>query len=141
MCSSHRTSAMFLEPPKLAVPTAAAASLKRYTSQNPQGTSLPLDKVKVEVAAPVGAMAPQAAVASGSAVKSPQAGGKQGWDTVRRAFQTPHRGENITACCGHLGAWKTALFTVNPMHRKCYRPIIDCDILHNIPTNVIFLFM
>lgn len=93
VCSSHRTSAVFLEQPKLAVPSAAIASAKRYTPQNPQAASLPLDKVKVEVAAPVGAMPPQAAVPSGSAAKAPQAGGKQGWDTVRRAFQTPHRGE------------------------------------------------
>lgn len=87
-----RTSAMFVEQPKLAVPSAAIASAKRYTPQNPQAASLPLDKVKVEVAAPVGAMPPQAAVPSGSAAKSPQAGGKQGWDTVRRTFQTSHRG-------------------------------------------------
>ncbi|XP_060771215.1 E3 ubiquitin-protein ligase SH3RF2 isoform X2 [Neoarius graeffei] len=87
-----RTSAVFLEQPKLAVPSAPIASAKRYTPQNPQAASLPLDKVKVEVAAPVGAMPPQAAVPSGSAAKAPQAGGKQGWDTVRRAFQTPHRG-------------------------------------------------
>ncbi|KAK3558341.1 hypothetical protein QTP86_017253, partial [Hemibagrus guttatus] len=87
-----RTSAMFVEQPKLAVPSAAIASAKRYTPQNPKAASLPLDKVKVEVAAPVGAMPPQAAVPSGSAVKSPQAGGKQGWDMVRRAFQSSHRG-------------------------------------------------
>ncbi|KAB5565447.1 hypothetical protein PHYPO_G00241650 [Pangasianodon hypophthalmus] len=87
-----RTSAMFLEQQKLAVPSAAIASAKRYTPQNPQAASMPLDKVKVEVAAPVGAMPPQAAVPSGSAARSPQAGGKQGWDTVRRAFQTSHRG-------------------------------------------------
>lgn len=84
---------MFLEQPKLAVPSAAIASAKRYTPQSPQAASLPLDKVKVEVATPVSAMPPQAPVPSGSAVKSPQAGGKQGWDTVRRAFQTSHRGE------------------------------------------------
>lgn len=84
---------MFLEQPKLGVPSAATASIKRYMPQNPQAASLPLDKVKVEVAAPVGAMPPQSAVPSGSAAKSPQAGGKQGWDTVRRAFQTSHRGE------------------------------------------------
>lgn len=84
---------MFVEQPKLAVPSAAIASAKRYTPQNPQAASVPLNKVKVEVAALVGAMPPQAAVPSGSAVKSPQAGGKQGWDTVRRAFQSSHRGE------------------------------------------------
>lgn len=84
---------MFLEQPKPAVPSAALASAKRYMAQNPQAASMPLDKVKVEVMAPVGAMPTQAAVPSGSAAKSPQAGGKQGWDTVRRAFQTSHRGE------------------------------------------------
>lgn len=89
----HRTSAMFVEQPKLVVPSAAITSAKRYTPQNLQAASLPLDKVKVEVAAPVCAMSPQAAVASASAVKCPQAGGKQGWDTVKRAFQTSHRGE------------------------------------------------
>ncbi|KAK2834241.1 hypothetical protein Q7C36_014942 [Tachysurus vachellii] len=87
-----RTSAMFVEQPKLAVPSAAITSAKRYTPQNLQAAPLPLDKVKVEVAAPVCAMSPQAAVASASAVKCPQAGGKQGWDTVKRAFQTSHRG-------------------------------------------------
>lgn len=84
---------MFLEQPKLAVPATAISSAKRYPPQNAQAASLPLDKVKVEVATPVGAMPPQTAVQSGSAVKAPQAGGKQGWDTVRRTFQSSHRGE------------------------------------------------
>ncbi|KAI4897309.1 hypothetical protein NFI96_010274 [Prochilodus magdalenae] len=87
-----RTSARFLEQPKPAAPIAnIAVSTKRYTPQKP--VVLALDKVKTDgnSAAPIIAMPPQSAVSSGGAVRAPQAGGKPGWDTVRRAFQPSHR--------------------------------------------------
>ncbi|KAG9281222.1 putative E3 ubiquitin-protein ligase SH3RF2 [Astyanax mexicanus] len=90
-----RTSARFLEQPKPAAPIASApVSTKRYTHQKPQAVVLALDKVKTDgtSAAPVIAMPPQPAVSSGGASRAPQAGGKPGWDTVRRAFQPSHRG-------------------------------------------------
>ncbi|KAL7858496.1 hypothetical protein AOLI_G00185980 [Acnodon oligacanthus] len=89
-----RTSARFLEQPKPAVPVASTAvSTKRYTPQKPQAVVLALDKVKTDgtSAAPVIAMPPQPAVSSGGGARAPQAGGKPGWDTVRRAFQPSHR--------------------------------------------------
>ncbi|XP_066525991.1 E3 ubiquitin-protein ligase SH3RF2 [Hoplias malabaricus] len=89
-----RTSARFLEQPKPAVPIASTAvSTKRYTPQKPQAVVLALDKVRTDgnSAAPIIAMPPQSAMSSGSAARAPQAGGRQGWDTVRRAFQPSHR--------------------------------------------------
>ncbi|XP_072524347.1 E3 ubiquitin-protein ligase SH3RF2 isoform X2 [Salminus brasiliensis] len=90
-----RTSARFLEQPKPAAPIASATvATKRYTHQKPQTVVLALDKVKTDgtSAAPVIAMPPQPALSSVSAARAPQAVGKPGWDTVRRAFQPSHRG-------------------------------------------------
>ncbi|XP_062850727.1 E3 ubiquitin-protein ligase SH3RF2 [Trichomycterus rosablanca] len=88
-----RTSARFLGQPKPSVSNASAMTSRRYPPQNLQ-TVQTLDKVKAEgtSAAAVGAMSSQPAVTSIGAVRGPQAGGKQGWDTVRRAFPTSHRG-------------------------------------------------
>ncbi|XP_030622769.1 E3 ubiquitin-protein ligase SH3RF2 [Chanos chanos] len=90
-----RTSARFLEQPKVAPVNTSTLSGKRAITQKPQAVVLALDKVNTEgtssSAVPAVSMAPPHVMSS---VRASQVGRNQGWDTIRRAFQPSYKGEN-----------------------------------------------